>query len=145
MADEDEDDEGDSSVKRAKTLWKERNPNDTLKEQRRRLQAGEIEQLPWMTMLAEATLPMSTFGTKWPMAPVKGDHFIKTDRQPTEVYKYNGDEWIRLDKNQSDVYAYNDNYIDFLIEKISQGEYDPELLNDAERAQIEDRLRKGIA
>lgn len=145
MPDEDDDAEGDLSVKRAKTLWKERNPNDTLKEQRRRLQAGEIEQLPWMTMLAEATLPMSTFGTKWPMAPVKGDHFIKTDRQPTEVYKYNGDEWIRLDKNQSDVYAYNDNYIDFLIEKISQGEYDPELLNDAERAQIEDRLRKGTA
>lgn len=145
VSDEDDDAEGDPSVKRAKTLWKERNPNDTLKEQRRRLQAGEIDRLPWMTLLAEATLPMSTFGAKWPMVPVKGDHFIKTDRQPTEVYKYNGDEWIRLDKNQSDVYAYNDNYIDFLIDKIARGEYDPELLNDAERAQIEDRLRKGIA
>ena len=145
MPDEDDDAEGDLSVKRAKTLWKERNPNDTLKEQRRRLQTGEIDQLPWMAMLDEANLPMTTFGSKWPMAPVKGDQFIKTDRLPTEVYKYNGEEWMLLDKNVSDVYAYNDNYIDFLIDKISQGEYDPELLNDAERAQIETRLKKGFA
>lgn len=143
--DDDDDAEGDPTVKRAKTLWKERNPGDTLKEQRRRMQAGEIDQLPWMAILDEANLPMSTFGSKWPMAPVKGDQFIKTDRLPTEVYKYNGEEWILLDKNVSDVYAYNDNYIDFLIDKISQGEYDPELLNDAERAQIETRLRKGFA
>jgi hypothetical protein len=126
-------------------LWKERNPTETLKEQRRRLQTGEITELPWMAMLDEANLPMSTFGTKWPIAAVKGDQFIRTDRQPTEVYKYNGEEWIALDKNLSDVYAYNDNYIDFLIDKISSGEYDPELLNDAERAQIESRLKKGLA
>ena len=88
---------------------------------------------------------MSTFGTRWPTHPLKGDQFIRTDRQPTAVFKYNGEEWIMLDKNLSDVYAYNDNYIDFLIDKIAKGEYDPELLNDAERAQIELRLRKGIA
>ena len=143
--DEDLDPEEDPVIKRAKTLWKEQHPGETLKEQRRRLHSGEIDQLPWMAMLDEANLPMSTFGAKWPVAPVKGDQFIKTDRLPTEVYKYNGEEWILLDKNVSDVYAYNDNYIDFLIEKISQGEYDPELLNDAERAQIETRLRKGLA
>lgn len=142
--DEDHENEEDPVVKRAKTLWKERNPNDTLKEQRRRLQTGEIDQLPWMDMLEEANLPMSTFGVKWPLSPVKGDHHIRTDRQPTEVYKYNGNEWILLDKNVSDVYAYNDNYIDFLIDRIAQGEYDPELLNDAERSQIEIRLKKGI-
>lgn len=142
---DDEDIEDNAAIKRAKTLWKEQHPGETLKEQRRLLRAGEIDQLPWMTMLDEANLPMSTFGAKWPPAPVKGDQFIKTDRLPTEVYKFNGEEWILLDKNMSDVYAYNDNYIDFLIDKISQGQYDPELLNDAERAQIETRLRKGIA
>jgi len=144
-ADEDTDAKEDPVLKRAKTLWKEQNPGETLKDQRRRLQSGEIDQLPWMAMLDEANLPMTTFGSKWPMSPVKGDQFIKTDRLPTEVYKYNGEEWMLLDKNVSDVYAYNDNYIDFLIDKISQGEYDPELLNDAERAQIETRLKKGLA
>jgi hypothetical protein len=141
---EDDELESDPVIKRAKSLWKERNPGGTLKEERRRLQSGEIDHLPWMDLVTEAGLPMSTYGPKWPIAPVKGDHHIRTDRQPTEVYKHNGVEWILIDKNTSDVYAYNDNYIDFLINKISSGEYDPELLNDAEREQIEQRLKRGI-
>ena len=143
---DEEDDPGESdAVKRARSLWKEQNPDGTLKEQRRLLRAGAISQLPWMELIEEASRPMSTFGAKWPTAPVKGDQHIRTDRQPTEVYKYNGQDWIAIDKNLTDVYAYNDTYIDFLIDRISQGEYDPELLNDAERGQIESRLRKGLA
>ena len=61
-----------------------------------------------------------------------------------DSYKYNGTDWIPVDKNLTDVFAYNDTYIDYLIERISRGEYDPELLNDTEREQIESRLRKGL-
>ena len=42
------------------------------------------------------------------------------------------------------MYAYNDTYIDYLIDRISKGDYDPELLNDAEREQIESRLKRGL-
>ena len=144
--DDDDDNEDDNpAIKRARALWKELNPDKTLKEQRRLLRIGMITELPWMQLIDEASRPMSTFGPKWPTAPLKGDQHIRTDRLPTEVYKYNGEEWIVIDKNLTDVYAYNDTYIDFLIDKIAQGEYDPELLNDVEREQIESRLRKGSA
>jgi len=146
VEDEDEDDPEDSSaVKRARSLWKGLNPDKTLKEQRQLLRTGAIAELPWMALIDEAGRPMSTFGAKWPLTPVKGDQHIRIDRQPTEVYKYNGTDWIPVDKNLTDVFAYNDTYIDYLIERISRGEYDPELLNDTERDQIESRLRKGLA
>jgi hypothetical protein len=41
----------------------------------------------------------------------------------------------------SDQHTWNDAYLDYLIEKISNGEYDPELLSDAERDGIEQRLQ----
>jgi hypothetical protein len=40
----------------------------------------------------------------------------------------------------SDQHAYDVAYIDHLISKISTGEYDPDLLSDAERTSIEQRL-----
>lgn len=138
---DDEDDE-DPVLKRARALWKDRNPGSTLKEQRRRFNMGEIDQLPWVALLEEAGRAMSTFGPKWPLSPVRGDQHIRTDLRPTQVYKYNGTTWIPVDKSLSDGYSYNDSYINFLIDRIAQGEYDPELLNDTERLQIEARLKK---
>jgi hypothetical protein len=63
------------------------------------------------------------------------------DRLPSALYKYNGNRWIEIDKKFSDQYAYDTAYIDHLIAKIDSGEYDPELLSDAERDQIEHRLK----
>jgi hypothetical protein len=62
------------------------------------------------------------------------------DRLPTALYKYNGSTWIEVDKALSDTYSYDHAYIEHLIEKISTGEYDPELLSDAERDSIEKQL-----
>jgi hypothetical protein len=36
--------------------------------------------------------------------------------------------------------VYDDAYIDYLIERIGQGQYDPDLLSDAEREQIAIKL-----
>jgi hypothetical protein len=49
-------------------------------------------------------------------------------------------EKYEVDKALSDQHAYDAAYIDHLIGKISTGEYDPELLSDAERTSIEQRL-----
>jgi hypothetical protein len=81
------------------------------------------------------------FGLTFPTKPVKGNMFLRTDYLPTKLYKYNGGTWIEVDKNKSDTYAYNDEYIKYLVGKISKGEYDPELLSDAEREQLENTLR----
>lgn len=85
------------------------------------------------------------FGSDLPISGTRGDLFMRTDTLPTTLYKYNSEKWITVDKNQNDRYTYDDQYIDFLISKISSGEYDAELLTDAERLQIEQRLKKDFS
>jgi hypothetical protein len=129
--------ESSDEIKAAMTRWKEQHPGDTLKNQRHRLQRGEIDQLPWLLPLSNE----SGFGTDFPQTPHKGDTFVRTDRTPTQVYKFNGTDWIQVDKTVSDSYTYNTAYIDHLIEKISHGEYDPDLLSNSEQEQVEQRLK----
>ena len=81
------------------------------------------------------------FGTQFPASADKGDMFLRVDRLPSALYKFNGNIWIEVDKTLSDQYAYDNAYIDHLIEKIDTGEYDPELLSNAERDSIEKRLQ----
>jgi hypothetical protein len=145
-ADEDDDtDAEDDPYKEAKRIWKERNPGHTLKEQRRLLAIGRIDHLPWEDILVEDRVAGEFgFGNTFPAVASKGDRFVRTDVLPTRLYKYNGDDWILVDKTMTDTYAHDQRYIDFLIEKISRGEYDPELLTDSERAEIESRLRTDL-
>ena len=83
---------------------------------------------------------MRGFGTSFPATADKGDMFLRVDQLPSALYKFNGVSWIEVDKTLSDQHAYDDAYIDHLIEKISTGEYDPELLSNAERDSIERKL-----
>jgi hypothetical protein len=141
----DEDDEDDDRYKEAKRIWKERNPGQTLKEQRRLLAIGRIDHLPWEDIEIEDQIASEFgFGHDFPAVARKGDRFVRTDILPTRLYKYNGDDWILVDKTMTDTYAHDQRYIDFLIDKISRGEYDPELLTESERAEIESRLRTDL-
>ena len=89
-----------------------------------------------------ATGEMRGFGTSFPGNSGKGDMFLRVDQLPSTLYKFNGTNWIEVDKKLSDQYLYDEAYIDHLIEKIGTGEYDLELLSDAERESIEKRLVK---
>ena len=134
--------------KEAMRAWKISHPETTIKEQRRLLDAGKIEQLPWTQDIAlhADNAPkienVSGFGIDFPENPNKGDTFLRVDIMPSQLYKYNGKKWIEVDKDISDSYTYDAAYIDYLIEKIESGEYDPELLTYSEREQIADRLSK---
>lgn len=142
----------DLKDKYARSVWKEENPGDTLKHQRQLLDAGKINELPWETeefksklALQPDNLPTATgdvlgFGTAFPTQAVKGNMFLRTDSIPSRLFKFNGARWIEIDKKQSDSYAYDTEYIKHLIAKIESGEYDPELLSDAERDQIANYL-----
>lgn len=141
---EEELNEDHPDVKAAMKLWKEQNPESTLKEQRAMLVRGEIDILPWMKLVADNELPrepMSTFGPVFPEDAMKGDSHVRTDKMPNQVYKHNGTAWILVDKNQTANYTYNEAYIDHLIAKIDTGEYDIDLLSDNEREQIAQRLQ----
>ena len=132
-------------VQEAMRRWKSENPNDTLKRQRTLLERGYIKELPWMKMLADnqpAHQPVSGFGTEFPKHPGRGDSFVRVDYLPSRVFKYNGTSWMEVDKTITDSYTYDTAYIDHLIERISTGEYDPELLSDSERQQVADRLNQ---
>jgi hypothetical protein len=133
---EEEIDEEDPRVKARIKRWKLDHPLDTLKNQRVRLRLGVIKQLPWMEY------PDSGFGTEFPVDAKRGDTFVRIDVQPTVVYKFNGQTWMEVDKNLSDSYTYDDAYINYLIEKIDLGQYDPDLLSDSERDQVAEQLRK---
>jgi hypothetical protein len=138
------DHEAENQIKAAITKWKADNPHDTLKNQRFKLIRGEISQLPWMGLLADNESRKeinSGFGTQFPSHAERGDTFVRVDRLPTMVYKYNGKDWIEVDKNLTDSYTYDIAYIDHLIERIASGEYDAELLSEIEREQVSQRLQ----
>jgi uncharacterized Zn finger protein (UPF0148 family) len=138
----------DAEAKTAARRWKEENPGQTLKAQQRLYEIGKIDNLPWMDPayleLTPDNAPVKEnttgFGTSFPSGPKKGDTFLRVDRLPSVLYKYNGNNWIEVDKQLNNRYAYNEAYIDHLIVKIDSGEYDPDLLSEAEREQIERRL-----
>ena len=133
------DDSLDTSEKVAIHAWKDENPDKTIKKQRYLFETGKIAQLPWNNPDFRAKISTG-FGVNFPTHPVKGDMFLKVDRIPSVLYKFNGSTWIQVDKEVSDTYAYNEAYIDHLIEKLATGEYDADLLSDAERGSIEYRL-----
>jgi hypothetical protein len=140
VLDEDFDDypEESAAIKEAKRQWKADNPSKTLKEQRHLLAQGQIDHLPWENYLPETeSVP---FGQILPDNPVKGYQFLNTGYIPSKLFKYNGIKWIEVDKSLSDSYAYNTAYIEYLMDKIASGEYDPELLSPAEQQQIETKL-----
>ena len=136
----------DNPTKRAKRIWKRLNKADTLKNQEAMASAGVIDELPWKQYITakEDDLEQYTrsdFGTEFPEYPIKGDTCVRVDSLPSKLYKYNNTTWIEINKDTTDVFSYNDKYIAYLIEKLGSGEYDPELLNDAERSQIEQQLK----
>ena len=84
------------------------------------------------------------FGTQFPSPANKGDMFIRVDQLPSALYKFNGNLWIEVDKDLTDNHAYDEAYIDHLISKIESGEYDPDLLSNAEQESIERRLSNPV-
>jgi len=139
LAEDDDDDEDSPELKSAKAQWKADHPQDSLKRQRRLFQVGVIDRLPWIDYLHRE--PESGFGNILPETGTKGDTFIVTWPVPNRLYKHNGDAWISIDRSQQDSYTHDAAYIDYLIQQIDQGIYDPELLSDSERDQIEQRIQ----
>ena len=142
--DDDHDDHEDPRIRAAVKQWKSENPDRTIKEERAKLARGKIDQLPWMQLIADNDLgrePTSGFGIGFPANPVKGDTFMRVDSMPNVLYKFNGHHWIIVDKNLTDNYTYDDAYIEHLIAKLTSGEYDPDMLSDAEADAIARRVK----
>ena len=132
------------AIKAAIKKWKTENPDGTIKEERAKLAAGRIQYLPWMNLVADYDLgrePTSGFGIAFPAVPIKGDTYMRVDRMPNVLYKFNGIHWIIVDKTLTDNYTYDDAYIEHLIAQLTSGEYDPDMLSDAEADAIAHRVK----
>ena len=145
----DDSDYDEELVKESARSWKADNPNDTLKRHYQLLEQGKIKELPWMSNEFRLQADnvdegnageMKGFGTEFPAQAIKGDMFLRVDQLPSVLYKYNGTRWIEVDKDYSDQYAYDNAYIDHLIAKLESGEYEIDMLSDAEKDQITNRL-----
>ena len=96
----------------------------------------------FLKLSTDASKPVnSSFGSKFPDDATKGDVFTRVDVLPNKVFKYDSNNWIEINKESSNTYLYNTKYLEYLVEMIGKGEYDPELLSDNERAQIEDHIK----
>lgn len=84
----------------------------------------------------------TSFGTSFPLIAVKGDVFVRVDQMPNRVYKFEGKGWIEIDKSTTDTYTFDEEYIKYIIAQIKTGEYDIDLLSEAERHQVEIYLTK---
>jgi hypothetical protein len=84
----------------------------------------------------------TSFGTTFPMIAVKGDIFVRVDQMPNRVFKFEGKDWMEIDKESTDSYTFDEEYIKYIIAQIKTGEYDIDLLSEAERHQVEVYLTK---
>jgi hypothetical protein len=80
--------------------------------------------------------PKITFGDNFPKMPNLGDMFTRIDVIPHRVFKFNGKKWIEVSRENTDSHLSDDGYVHYLIEKIANGEYDPDHLNPAEQDAI---------
>ena len=104
------------------------------------------QQFPELSALADnhpslGNASNADFGTSFPLKPVKGDMFLRTDYLPSRLFKWNGAKWVESDKSLTDNYAFNEAYIKHLVDKIASGEYDPDELTEAEQTQIAEYLK----
>ena len=71
------------------------------------------------------------FGIQFPMFAETSDMFVRVDVYPNKVFKFNGKRWIEVSHSES--HLGNKEYLEFLVNKISKGEYDAEMLSEAEQ------------
>lgn len=85
-------------------------------------------------------IPVITFDTKFPFEAVLGEYFVKVDRCPHSVYKFNGKRWLPVNKTQNATYLQNKNYLRYLIKKLEKDEYDANVLTPGEQTEIKNYL-----
>jgi hypothetical protein len=80
------------------------------------------------------------FGATFPEEALSGDTYIRIDKLPHVIYKFNGSKWIVVNKQQNTTYLAHDGYLDYLIECIKNGSIDIDTLTEVEKEEIERKL-----
>jgi len=83
----------------------------------------------------------ASFGAEFPVEAKSGDTFVRVDVVPNRIYKFNGVRWIETQRDLSDTHLTNDDYLQFLVDKIATGEYDPEILTENEQDAVQNYIK----
>ena len=126
--------------KEATRIWKQVNPEKTLKDQRDKVAAGFMSELPWQKLITP--LHVTQFGLEFPADSKDGDLFCRTNGRPTAIYKYYDGRWIEIDQANKGYYTFGTDYIDWLINEIDFPGYPVDQLSENEKQAIEDRLQR---
>ena len=78
----------------------------------------------------------ASFGTQFPVNPLRGDLFLRVDFLPSKLFKWVGSRWIEIDKTNTDTYVFNEEYVKLLVDKVSNNEYDIDDLSSIEQEQV---------
>lgn len=99
---------------------------------------------PDLFLLNADAIKQSTtnFGTEFPRVSNKGDIFVRVDVLPNKAFKFDGRKWIEINKQISTSYLYDEEYVKYLVNKISSGEYDIDMLTENEKISVEAFLNK---
>jgi hypothetical protein len=84
----------------------------------------------------------ASFGTEFPSDAATGDSFVRVDVTPNKIYKYNGVRWVETSRDITDTHLSNEDYLQFLVDKIATGEYDPEILTENEQDAVQNYIKK---
>lgn len=123
-------DVGDGYIEFNKGLYKK----DALKELRPDLFSVKAD-------LQNNNQSSSSFGTQFPKISKKGNIFVRVDVNPNRVFKFDGAKWIEVNKENTQTYLSDSSYLEFLVNKIGNGEYDLDSLTESERMEIETHLK----
>jgi hypothetical protein len=124
--------------KEAQRLWKQINPDKTLKDQRDKYNVGILKELPWQQLITP--LHVVQFGREFPAQATVGCLFCRTDLRPTVIYKFFNSIWLEIEDSHKSYYTFGDEYIDWLINEIGQNNYDQSLLTENEKQSIKNKL-----
>lgn len=82
------------------------------------------------------------YGSEFPKVARSGDLYTRVDVIPHRTFKFNGTRWIQINREENLSYLQNTSYLQFLISKLENGEYDAELLTNSEQDEISEYLKK---
>jgi len=82
------------------------------------------------------------YGSEFPKVARSGDLYTRVDVMPHRTFKFNGTRWIQINREENSSYLQNTSYLQFLISKLENGEYDAEILTSTEQDEISEYLKK---
>ena len=76
------------------------------------------------------------FGTQFSSNAKKGDLFVRVDSLPNKLYRFNGETWTEIPKDNTTTYLTNEEYIEYLVNELTNDRIDISDLTQQEQEEV---------